>query len=169
MLANSRNINVINLVRSESSVRGLEAAGAKHVLSSSDPEWAQKVTQITAGAPVVRAVDSISGKAANELMNVLAGGGELISFGNLSGEPLIIDTANVVFKQTTIKGFWGSKRSASTSPGDMKRMVGDLLRLAGSGALPLRVEDVFDLSQASEAAAAAEKPSKGGKTVLRAS
>jgi NADPH:quinone reductase-like Zn-dependent oxidoreductase len=43
---------------------------------------------LTGGAPVVRALDSVGGKAANELMNVMAPGGVLMSFGALSGSRL---------------------------------------------------------------------------------
>jgi NADPH:quinone reductase-like Zn-dependent oxidoreductase len=110
----------------------------------------------------------VGGKAANELMNVMAPGGVLMSFGALSGQPLVIDPGNIIFKETTIKGFWATKRSERTSPADTRRMIVDLIRLATQGGLPLRVAGKFSLADVAEAAAASETPGRAGKIVLRA-
>ena len=167
-LAKERGVNVINLVRRAQSAEQLQAEGARHVLATDDAGWAAKVAQITAGAPVARAVDSIGGKAANDLMNVLGFGGWLMSFGAMSGEPMVIDVANVVFKQTTIKGFWATKRTEQTSGGETRRMITELVQLALAGRLPLRVAAKFPLAQAGQAAVASERPGRAGKIVLRA-
>ena len=60
-------------------------------------------------------------------MNVMAPGGLLMVFGAMSGEPLSIDVGQVIFKQTTIRGFWGSKRSEGTSGADKQRLIGELV------------------------------------------
>ena len=138
------------------------------MLATEDADWPAQVARITGGAPIARAVDSIGGRAANDLMNVMAPGGMLMVFGAMSGEPLAIDVGHVIFKQTTIKGFWGSKRSETTSGADKLRLIGELVQLAASGALRLPVAASFELSQAAQAAAASEQPGRPGKVVLRA-
>jgi NADPH2:quinone reductase len=166
VLARERGLNVINLVRRKDGVAPLEAAGAERVLSTDDPEWPKKVPQLTGGAPVSRALDSVGGRAANDLMKVLGPGGVLMSFGALSGEPMIIDPGHLIFKETTVRGFWATQRAERTSAEDKRRLIGELVRLAAAGRLPLRVEARFPLAQAAEAAVAAEKPGRSGKVVL---
>jgi NADPH2:quinone reductase len=121
---------------------------------------------LTGGTPVERALDSVGGRAANDLAGVLGPGGQLISFGGLSGEPLVIDAGNLIFKQAVVKGFWGSKRAELTPPGDTRRMIGDLLRMASQDRLPLRVAARFGLDDVAQAAVASEKPGRSGKIVL---
>jgi NADPH2:quinone reductase len=168
VLARKRGLHVVNVVRRRAGVDEMLAAGAEHVLATEELDWAARVARITGGAPVLRAVDSIGGRAANDLMNVMAPGGLLMVFGAMSGEPLSIDVGQVIFKQTTIRGFWGSKRSEATSGADKQRLIGELVQLAAGGALRLPVAGSYELSQAAEAAAASEQPGKPGKVVLRA-
>jgi NADPH2:quinone reductase len=167
-LAKERGVNVLGLVRRQQTVAELEAEGVRNVLATEDAAWATRVASLTGGAPVVRALDSVGGKAANDLMNVMAPGGVLTSFGALSGQPLVIDPGSVIFKETTIKGFWGTKRAERTSPADTRRMIVDLIRLATQGLLPLRVAGKFLLADVAHAAAASETPGRAGKIVLRA-
>jgi NADPH2:quinone reductase len=168
MLASERGLNVINLVRRQEGVAELKAAGVERALSTDDPGWAAKVPELTGGAPVLRALDSVGGRAAHDLMKVLGPGGVLMSFGALSGEPMSIDPGLLIFKEATVRGFWATRRGERTSRADNQRMIGELLRLAAAGRLPLRVEARFPLAQAAEAAVAAEKPGRTGKVVLRA-
>lgn len=168
VLAKKRGLHVVNLVRRRAGIDEMLAAGAEHVLATDEADWPARVARITGGAPILRAVDSIGGRAANELMNVMAPGGLLMVFGAMSGEPLAIDVGQVIFKQTLIKGFWGSKRSETTSVADKQRLIGELVQLAASGALRLPVAASYELSEAARAAAASEQPGRPGKVVLRA-
>jgi NADPH:quinone reductase-like Zn-dependent oxidoreductase len=166
-LAQGREIKVVNLVRRQSAVAELEAAGIPHVIATDDPGWRAKVAEATGGAPIIRAVDSVGGRAASQLMSVLARGGSLTSFGALSGEPLIIDVGHILFKETVVKGFWATSRAERTPPADYRRMIVDVIRLAVQGRLPLTVESTFPLAQAPRAATLAEKPGRKGKVALR--
>jgi NADPH:quinone reductase len=167
-VARDRGLHVVNLVRRQEGVAALQAAGIERVLSTDDPQWTEKVPALTGGAPIARAVDSVGGRAANDLLQVLGTGGVLISFGALSGEPLVLDPRGLVFKETTVRGYWATQRAERTSAADYRRMVGDLLRLAVEQKLPLAVEARFELARAAEAAVAATRPGRTGKVALRA-
>ena len=143
-LAAKREIKVVNLVRRQSTADELAAEGVAHVLATDDPEWTKKVATITAGAPVLRAVDSVAGEAANDLMKVLAPGGALVVFGAMSGQSLVVDPGQLIFAQKTVKGFWATTRTEQISPADRVRMIGELVRLVAAGELPLRVSAGFD-------------------------
>ena len=167
-LAPARGINVVNLVRRDAGVAELAAIGIGNAVSTETLGWQDRVKAITGGAPVIRAIDSIGGEAADQIMGALAQDGVLISFGAMSGKPLIISPANLLFKTATVKGFWGAKRTETTSPADIGRMIGELVQLVATGALKLDVEAAFDIAQAGEAAAASAKPGRSGKIVLTA-
>jgi NADPH:quinone reductase-like Zn-dependent oxidoreductase len=168
-LAHTRGIHVVNLVRRDAALADLEAAGIGNGVSTEQPGWQQRVAALTGGAPIVRAVESIGGEAAQQLMSLLAENGELVSFGSLTFKPLVIGAEHLIFKQTIVKGYWASKRLAATPPAELARMIGELARLIAGGTLTLPVDAVFDLEQCSEAMAAAERVGRVGKVLLRGS
>ncbi len=168
LFARQRGVRVLSLVRGPSSVRALAQLGYGPVIDTEVPDWAARAAEATGGAPIVRAVDQVSGPAANELLSLLAPRGELVSFGALSGRPLTVDTGAVIFKQVVIKGFWGQQRGAEIDPADYLRLITELVGLADEGTLRLDVQAEFGLAHAVEAAALSETPGRNGKVVLRA-
>jgi len=166
MLAHAKGINVVNLVRRDAGVAELQALGITHGVSTEQAGWEARVKEITQGAPIVRAVDSIGGDAANHILGVTAPGVTLVSFGAMSGKPLVVSADNLIFKQATIKGFWGAKRTETTPPAELARLIGELIRLAATGELKLPVEASYGLAQAGAAAAASAVPGRVGKITL---
>jgi NADPH2:quinone reductase len=166
-IAATRGVHVVNLVRRDEALADLAAAGIANGVSTEQPGWQKKVAEITGGAPIVRAVESIGGEAAQQLMGVLGENGELVSFGSLTFKPLVIGAENLIFKQTTVKGYWASKRLAATPPAELARMIGELARLVVTGTVKLPVDATFGLNEASEAMAAAERVGRAGKVLFR--
>lgn len=168
LFARQRGVRVLSLVRGPDSVRALERLGHGPVVDTETTAWAAQAVEVTGAQPIVRAVDQVSGQAANALLSLLAPRGELISFGALSGQPLIIDTGAVIFKQAVVKGFWGQQRSAEIDRADYLRLITELVGLAAEGALTLDVQAEFPLDRAAEAAVLSETPGRNGKVALRA-
>lgn len=168
LFAQQRGVRVLSLVRGPDSVRALEQLGFGPVLDTEVYGWAARAAEVTNGEPIVRGVDQVSGPAANALMSLLAPRGELVSFGALSGQPLIIDTGAVIFKQAVVKGFWGQQRGAEIDRGDYVRLITELVGWAADGTVRLDVQAEFPLDRAGEAAVVSETPGRNGKVVLRA-
>jgi len=166
-LESTRGIHVVNLVRRDAALADLASAGIGHGVSTEQPGWQQRVAALTGVAPIVRAVESIGGEAAQQLMSLLADNGELVSFGSLTFKPLVIGAEHLIFKQTTVKGYWASKRLAATPPAELARMIGELARGVASRTLTLPVDAVFDMQECSQAMAAAERVGRVGKVLLR--
>jgi len=166
-LARARGVNVVNLVRRDAGVAELEALGIANGVSTESEGWQERVKAITGGAPIVRAVDSVAGEAADQIMSSLAEGGVLVSFGAMSGKPLVISPANLLFKQATVRGFWGQKRAPLLTPERRVEMVGELIALAASGGLQLPIAQAFDFEHAGEAAAASAVPGRPGKIAIK--
>ncbi|MFE7718077.1 alcohol dehydrogenase catalytic domain-containing protein [Nocardia rhizosphaerihabitans] len=168
LFAQQRGVHVLSLVRGPGSVRAMEQFGYGPVIDTEVEGWAARAASVTNGEPIVRGVDQVSGQAAGDLMSLLAPRGELVSFGALSGQPLIIDTGAVIFKQAVVKGFWGQQRSAEIDHADYIRLVHELVGRAADGTLRLEVQAEFPLDGAADAAVLSETPGRNGKVVLRA-
>ncbi|MCM5557461.1 zinc-binding dehydrogenase [Pleomorphomonas sp. JP5] len=167
MLAKARGINVVNLVRRDAGVGELETLGIANAVSTASDGWKERVTEITGGAPIRAAVDSIGGDASGDLMHLLGDNGLLVSFGSMAGEPMRIPSGATIFKQAVVKGFWGAKVSADMAPEKRAALIGELMRLVAGGELKLPVEGVFGLDRIKDAVAASLTPGKVGKVLLR--
>jgi len=167
MLAAARGIHVVNLVRRDEGVGELTSLGIANAVSTASAGWKERVTEITGGAPIRAAVDSIGGDASGDLMHLLGDNGLLVSFGSMAGEPMRIPSGATIFKQAVVKGFWGAKVSADMAPEKRAALIGELMRLVASGELKLPVEAVFGLDRIKDAVLASQAPGKIGKVLLR--
>jgi NADPH:quinone reductase-like Zn-dependent oxidoreductase len=166
-LAGERGVHVLNIVRREEAVAELAAEGIGKAVSSDTEDWQARARALTGGAPVIRAVDSIGGRASDELMDLVAEGGRLVSFGALSGRPLQVTAENLLFKQTTISAFWAAKPEARMTPAELGAARADLVQRAARGKLKLPIAQVFSLDQAAKAAEASTEKGRPGKIALR--
>ncbi|MFE3959276.1 zinc-binding dehydrogenase [Nocardia sp. NPDC059091] len=167
-LARARGVHVLNLVRSAAAAKSLRELGFEPVLETESGDWQQQVEEVTGGEPIARAVDQVGGPAADDLLSVLGPRGELITFGALSGQPLVLNPGPIIFKQAVVKGFWGSKRAEEIGGDERRRLITELVTLAARGELDLAIEATYPLAEAAEAAAASERPGRNAKIALSA-
>ncbi|ULR88113.1 zinc-binding dehydrogenase [Comamonas sp. B21-038] len=167
MLASARGVHVLNLVRRDAGVQELSGLGIAHVLSTAQDGWQQSASALLGPGGAHAAVDSIGGAASAALLALLGEGGTLVSFGTMAGEPMQIDSGAMIFKQATVKGFWGSKVSEAMSAQDKRRLLGELMQRILGGELKLPTEAIYDLADAAQAAAASLQPGRKGKVLLK--
>ena len=167
MLGKARGVHVINLVRRDEGVAELEGLGVENVVSTASADWKKKVKSLHGDSSVRAAVDSIGGSATGDLADVLGENGLLVSFGSMTGEAMQVSSGAVIFKQLTIKGFWGSKVSAAMASDQRRRLIGELLTRVAEGQLELPVEAVFGLDEAARAVETSLAPGKSGKVLFR--
>ncbi|MDN3311350.1 zinc-binding dehydrogenase [Microbacterium oryzae] len=165
--AKARGVRVLGLVRRDAGVDELAAIGIRDVVSTQDEEWRERAEAILAGATPRAAVDSVGGTSANDLLSLLGEGGTLVSFGAMGSGSLELSSGDLIFKQATVRGFWGNRVSASMAPEKRRALMGELLQRAGSGEVELPVEAVFSFDDARDAAAASAQPGRSGKVLLR--
>jgi len=166
-LAQARGINVIGLVRRGAGVAELAAQGIGNVVATDADDWAGRVRALAGDAPIKVGVDSVGGRASGEVMSLLAEDGTLVVFGAMQSPVMEIGSGDVIFKQATIRGFWGSVVSR-TMPADQRRaLFGELVERIGDGSLTLPVERVYPLEDVRAAAAANAEPGRTGKILLR--
>lgn len=168
MIAKARGIHVINLVRRADAVSELNSLGIDNVISTADADWKDKVRALAGGAPIKAAVDGVGGPEANDLLSLLGENGLFVSFGLMSGKPLELSAGDLIFKQVTVKGFWLAKIMQTTPRETIGRWFGELLGLVASGAVTLQDGGIYDLADVKDAVAAAAKPGRPGKILIRA-
>ncbi|WP_440454798.1 zinc-binding dehydrogenase [Psychrobacter sp. ASPA161_9] len=167
MLAAARGINTINIVRSADALEELEALGIKNNINNSDEDWKDQVRNIVGDDSISAAVDSVGGEASGDLLSLLGHYGTLASFGIMSGQPMTLNPTHIIFKQATIKGFWGSKISQEMSVENKQRLVDELIERAVDGKLKLPVEATFDLADIVKAVDGKLQSGKKGKVLLK--
>lgn len=167
MLASARGVHVLNLVRRDAGVNELTALGIGNVISTAQSGWQERAQSVLGPALATAAVDSIGGAASAALLGLLGENGTLVSFGTMAGEPMQIESGALIFKQATVKGFWGSKVSQAMSAEDKRRLLGELMQRTLSNELVLPVEAIYDLADAAKAAAASLQPGRKGKVLLK--
>jgi NADPH:quinone reductase-like Zn-dependent oxidoreductase len=85
----------------------------------------------------------------------------------MANQPMIINPGDLIFKQTTIKGFWAAKLGSGPRPAEIPRAIGEIVRLAAAGELKLPLEKVFPLEEAAAAAEAARPTMTSGLLTAR--
>ncbi|MDH2416214.1 zinc-binding dehydrogenase [Nocardioides sp. CER19] len=165
-LARARGVNVLGLVRRAAGVDELRALGIDDVVATDSDDWRDRVTQITGGAPVRVGIDSVGGSATGDLVSVLAEQGTLVVFGAMASSTMQIPSGDVIFKDVTVKGFWGSRVSAAMDADKRAALMAELYQRITSGSLTLPVEESYSFEQVADAARANFAPGRSGKILL---
>ncbi|MFQ4150215.1 zinc-binding dehydrogenase [Arthrobacter sp. LAPM80] len=166
-LAVARGINVVGLVRRSAGIEELATQGITNIVATDSDGWAAKVRAIAGHAPLVAGVDSVGGRASGEVLSLLAENATLVVFGAMQSPIMEIGSGDVIFKQATVRGFWGSQVSASMPAPKRGALLGELVGYISSGVLTLPVEASYSFEEAGTAAKANFKPGRAGKVMLR--
>ncbi|MFE3271168.1 zinc-dependent alcohol dehydrogenase family protein [Streptomyces sp. NPDC059215] len=103
--AKERGLATLNIVRREELVGELLALGADAVLVAS-ADVAEKARTVVGDAPVLLALDGVSGGGTSPLVEILTDGGSLISYAHMSGEPFAPSETDLRAKNLTAQAFW---------------------------------------------------------------
>ncbi|GAV98544.1 NADPH:quinone reductase [Corynebacterium glutamicum] len=166
-LAESRGIHVVGLVRRDAGVQELAAQNISGVVSTETPGWEKQVEEITGGASIAVALDSVGGSSAADLVKLLGEGGTLVSFGAMGNPIMEIPSGPVIFKHITVKGFWGSKVSREMPAEKKTQLFGELIARILDGTLTLPVDSTFDAANIVSAVRASSEPGRAGKVLIR--
>jgi NADPH:quinone reductase len=163
-LAEREGIGLVNIVRRPEQVRALHAAGAEHVLNSSDAGFDAECARLFASLKVSVAFDAVAGEMTNRLLRALPRGGKVTVFGSLSDQPCQIDPDQLIFDHKEVDGFWLSDWFPTGFQGGQSPLL--LLSSVFEQGRGSSVKGAFPLEQIREAAAAAAEGLSGGKVLL---
>lgn len=151
----------MNIVRRESLVADLEALGADVVLVGED-DLPQRVADATRGAAIHLALDAIAGNASGRL----AENSTLVIYGLLSGEPVALPAAQMVFGNLTVTGFSRLRVLSQMARADLVTMYHELAAMVMRGELYTHIERTYPLAEVKAALDHAEREAREGKIVL---
>jgi trans-2-enoyl-CoA reductase len=156
-LAKQLGVRTINLVRRQELFAELLALGADVVALDEDAA----VEAHKEKAPSL-AFNCVGGESALRLMNLLAPGGNHITFGAMARRPLTVPNGLLIFKNLNLRGLWITKWIESAPREEIDEIYG---RLARSG-LKMPVDRLVPLADYSEAIKALAAPGRNGKVLL---
>lgn len=166
-LAAARGIHVVGLVRRSTAVDELRDQGITNVVSTDDEAWRERVDEITGGAPIAAGIDSVGGQSAGDVLSLLAEKGNLVAFGAMAAPTLEMSSGDLIFRQTTVKGFWGSAVNREMDSATKTEIFGELMARVSSGELTLPVAGSYSFEDVRAAVSASLSPGRIGKILLR--
>ncbi len=164
-VAQKAGVNVLNLVRRQSSGDELLSGGAKHVVLQ-EGDWVKRVREESGGAPIVRVIDSVCDDNSMELNRLLAPDGEHVVFGALAKRALCLNPGTLIYGQTSVRGFWMMAWMNEASVQQKAAVVGRCIGMALAGELRLPVAATFPFEKAADAMREAERAGRPGKVLL---
>ena len=165
-VAQKAGVNVVNLVRREAAAEAMRSSGARYVVVQEKDDWVARVREITRGAPIARAVDSVCDENSLELNRLLAPDGEHVVFGALAKRPLCVNPGALIYGQTHVRGFWMLAWMTRANAGQKRAAVERCIEMVLAGEFSLPVAAIHPFSEAAQAMREAEQP-RNGKILLK--
>jgi NADPH2:quinone reductase len=155
---------VIGTVGSDDKISLAKDNGCTHVLNLRKEDWVKRVREITNGAGVPVAYDSVGKDTFAGSLDCLAIRGMLVYFGNSSGaapaiEPLSLSKGSFFLTRPTLAHY---ARDAQ----ELKETSDDLFAVISSGAVKIAINQRFKLADARAAHEALQSRATTGATVL---
>jgi NADPH2:quinone reductase len=166
-LAVTRGVNVVGLVRRADAVDQLAQEGIGNVVATDAEDWRERVTDITGGAPIRAGVDSVGGAPAGEVLSLVGDGGTLVVFGAMASPTLELAVHDILFRQITVKGYWGAKSGSYFSAERRGELMAELQERIADGTVDLPTASVHALDDVADAVRASDQPGRVGKVLLR--
>ena len=166
-LGAARGVHVVSLVRRAEGIAELEAQGVRNVVATDAEDWQDQVRALTGGSPIRAGIDSVGGDASGQVAAMLGEGGLLVVFGAMASPTMRISSGDVIFKQLTVRGFWGSKVAAAMPAEQRGALFGELLQRIRDGVLTLPVSAVLPFERIAEASEGNLRAGREGKILLQ--
>lgn len=165
-LALGAGLQVIGLVRSNAGVEELARLHpAMTVFSTDTADWREALDHHLGGKPLRAVFDPVGGELASELFLRLAPGGTLVTYGDMSGQPLRIPALMLPMRDLHINGV-SVGRWAALPPEQRRADLQGALDLALRAPHLFEVAASYDLDEVAVAAAHAQRPAKRGVVLL---
>ncbi len=164
--AKEEGVKIINIVRREAQATALRDEGARHVLVETAPDFDAQLAALCKELRCRMAFDAVGGQTTFRLGQALGGGGQILVYGGLSGQPALIHPGQMIFKGLTIRGFWLSKWLSRKSAPQMLLMARQVTRGLRGGFAETSVARVVPLDVAASAPASYAKQMSAGKILI---
>jgi NADPH:quinone reductase-like Zn-dependent oxidoreductase len=158
-VAKSLGLRSVNVVRRGEVVAEMKALGGDVVLVDG-PDLAKRVAAETGTVPVALALDGVGDASPMNLMNCVSESGVLVSYGVMSGKPMVVHPGRLIYKKQTIRGFWLVYWYQSAKSDEITAMFDHLTPLVAAGTISTPVAATYRFGQVREAIAKAAQSGK---------
>jgi NADPH:quinone reductase-like Zn-dependent oxidoreductase len=155
------------VVRSDSNTDVLRKLGADAIVETNHEDLVQSVSDITSGQGVGYGIDCVGGELTADVLRCLGLRGRLLVYGTLANSPVSVPLRDLMMPGAEVSGFLLPNWLAARSPLRLLGVLRTVKRLMARGVFDTEVTDTFGLDQVSEAIAAATRPGRKGKIILR--
>jgi len=164
-IARELGIKTVNVVRREELVEELRVQGGDVVLIDGEG-LRDDVKESTGGALIPLGLNAVGGNSALRLMNCLAPGGTLVTYGAMSLQPLKVPNGLLIFKDLRLRGIWINKWYDNASGAERMEAFNSIFDMAKRGLLRTNVEKSYSLGEIREAVERAAEPKRNGKVIF---
>ncbi len=100
-------IEIINIVRNESHFDSLKSIGAKHIISTSNPNWFKQLRNLSQSLNANIFFDCVGGEMTGKFFTAIPDGSILFHYGNLEVKNIGgISSSEFLFKKKEMRGWW---------------------------------------------------------------
>jgi trans-2-enoyl-CoA reductase len=165
-IARELGMKTVNVVRREELVEELRVEGGDVVLIDGEA-LRDDVKEATGGAPIRLGLNAVGGESALRLMNCLAPGATLVTYGAMSLQPLKIPNGLLIFKDLRFRGIWINKWYDNASSSERMEAFTPIFDMAKRGSLQTKVEKAYSLEEIKDAVKRAAQPKRNGKIIFQ--
>ena len=155
------------VVRSDSNSDALRELGADAVVETNQQDLVRSVSDVTSGQGVGYAIDCVGGELTADVIRCLGLGGRLLVYGTLANSPVSVPLRDLMMPGAEMSGFLLPNWLAAQSKLRLLGVLRTVKRLMAEGLFDTEVTETYALDQVSEAIAAATRPGRTGKVMLR--
>ena len=167
-LARQMGVRTVNFVRRPDELREeLTALGADLVVGENDEDVVKSTLALLDGKRPVLASNAVGGESALRLMDMLAPGGSMVTYGAMSRKSIKVPNGFLIFKGIRLEGLWVTQWLKHAPAQDIAAAYDKLARLMAEGSLVQAVDTVFPLSEVRRAVEKAQEEFRNGKIVLK--
>jgi NADPH:quinone reductase-like Zn-dependent oxidoreductase len=164
-LAKRRGVHTVALVRRAEQADELRALGADVVLVDGD-DLAARVRAAVGGASVRRALDAVAGDATARLFGCVDDGGEVLCYGLLASDTIVLRAAKLVFSDVVVLGYSRLRSLRRLAPARKQAIFAELIALLAQGALESEIAATYALVDVKAALAHVARADRRGKVLL---
>ncbi len=165
-LARHLGLRTLNLVRRAESTAACAALGADAVLVD-DTNAAAAARALPGFQAPALGLNAVGGDSAIRVMDLLAPGGTMVTYGAMSRQPVKVPNGFLIFKDVRLRGFWLTQWLESAPREEVRAMYEKLAALMAAGKMQQSVAAEYPLSEIAAALRHAATGARGGKVLLR--
>lgn len=166
-LAREMGVKTVNFVRRPDELRDeLTELGADLVVGEDDGDVVKNTLARLDGKRPVLASNAVGGESALRLMDILAPGGSMVTYGAMSWKSIKVPNGFLIFKGIKLEGLWVTQWLKNAPVSEIEAAYDKLARLMADGRLKQAVDTVYPLSDVRKAVEKAQEEFRSGKVVL---